>query len=625
MVTASYRTALVSMPWGAVDRPALGISLLKAGLAGRGFPCDILYLNLPFAEQLGLSTYNWVYSGLPHIAFAGDWTFAEALYGPRPADDRAYLDDHLGGVWKVSAEDRTRLIAVRTQADRFLDWCVAAYDWGRYDAVGFTSTFEQNIASLSMAKRLKARWPHLTILFGGANWEGEMGQELHARFPFVDIAVSGEADETLPRLIAALSEGGAGTALAAIPGLVVRAADGTSVATGPGEPVRDMDALATPDYSDYFAALDASGTAAEIAPTLLLETSRGCWWGAKSHCTFCGLNGLGLSYRAKSGPRALAELADLVARWRISVVSVVDNILDMTYFKTFLPGLIEARLGLELFWEIKANLSRAQVEMLADAGVRRVQPGIESLSDRLLAAMHKGTTSLRNLQLLRHCREHGVAVDWNILYGVPGEIADDYAAQRALLPAIGFLQPPGAYGPIRLDRFSPYHGDPAAFGIGAVRPVPSYRALYPFPAEALDRIAYYFDFDVAAAADPGSERHAFLTEVDAWMRAPDPGALVAWDDGVRLQLDDTRRDAPVRTILLTGAERTLYLACDDIRSPAAAAEAVRRRHADRAIDDAAAGALLDRWADAGLMARQGGLYLSLALRPPAGTADALAA
>ena len=42
----------------------------------------------------------------------------------------------------------------------------------------------------------------------------------------------------------------------------------------------------------------------------------------------------------------------------------------MRYFATVLPQLAEARLDVDLFWEIKANLNRDHVRALRDAGVR---------------------------------------------------------------------------------------------------------------------------------------------------------------------------------------------------------------------------------------------------------------
>ena len=46
-----------------------------------------------------------------------------------------------------------------------------------------------------------------------------------------------------------------------------------------------------------------------MSPTLLIETSRGCWWGERNHCTFCGLNGSSMSFDEMAPGRAL-ELFD---------------------------------------------------------------------------------------------------------------------------------------------------------------------------------------------------------------------------------------------------------------------------------------------------------------------------
>src|SRR3954465_271775 len=45
-----------------------------------------------------------------------------------------------------------------------------------------------------------------------------------------------------------------------------------------------------------------------LRPLMLIETARGCWWGAKNHCTFCGLNGETMGFRAKSADRVMTEI-----------------------------------------------------------------------------------------------------------------------------------------------------------------------------------------------------------------------------------------------------------------------------------------------------------------------------
>ena len=67
------------------------------------------------------------------------------------------------------------------------------------------------------------------------------------------------------------------------------------------------------------------------------ESARGCWWGQKHHCVFCGLNGSTMRFRAKSPDRVFAELVHQARRYRSFRFEAVDNILDMGYLTTLLP------------------------------------------------------------------------------------------------------------------------------------------------------------------------------------------------------------------------------------------------------------------------------------------------
>jgi ribosomal peptide maturation radical SAM protein 1 len=611
----AQRVLLVTMPFGALGRPALGLSILKPIVRAAGHACAIRYLNVAFAEFTGLATYERIHDGFPHIVFAGEWVFAESLNGPDPARDRRYLDGVLRGQWRVDEGRIGALLAARRLALPFLEHCLAAIDWDAVDVVGFTSTFEQTVASLALARRLKAHWPRLVTVFGGANFEGEMGVELHRTHSFIDAICSGEAEESFPRLLAAL---GAGGPPGAIPGVLHRLG-GRGAAGPPAPPISDLDAYPAPDFADFAAALERSAVGAGVVPTWLLETSRGCWWGVKSHCTFCGLNGSSMGFRSKSSARVLAEIDRLIAEHDAVLIETVDNILDMAYFRDLLPALAARGAPVELFYEVKANLSRDQVRVLAEAGVRRIQPGLESLSDRLLARMRKGTTALRNVQLLKYCRQYGVSVDWNLLYGFPGETTADYAPLLDWLPAIRFLGPPGACGPLRLDRFSPYFTDPGAHGLKDLRPVPAYACLFPLPEASLARIAYYFDFAYEPSVDPGSAADEARRAADAWRASPDPGALMARPlDSGRLRLHDTRRALGAqRTIELEATEALAYAWCDSIRSAASVANRLAATFPNLDPAPAAVEACLHSFVANRLMLSDGRHFLALALDLPA--------
>lgn len=611
------KVLLLSMPMGALERASLGLSLLKARLNEEGLACDVRYLTFSFAEFTGYNEYQWMCYELPYTAFAGDWSFTHALYGERPDADQKYVDEILRGNWRLSETDIARILQVRSRVPYFLEHCMTTIPWEDYEIVGFTSTFEQNIASLALAKRVKAAYPHIKIVFGGANWEADMGHELHRQFKFVDYVCSGEAEYSFPALVARIFSQKPFNAESAVPGVVYRNPAGESIAAGTAELIRDLDALPVPDFSDYFHDLANCTVSAPISPTLLFETSRGCWWGAKSHCTFCGLNGGTMAFRSKSPRRALDELEELVDRWQLTNVEVVDNILDMKYFNDMLPALARSPRSLEIFYEVKSNLSRAQVKTLADAGVNRIQPGIESLSDHVLKLMRKGTTALRNIQLLKWAREYNIIVEWNILYGFPGETKEDYEQVLRLLPAIRFLRPPCAAGPIRLDRFSPYHTAPGEFGLTGVRPMSTYRHLYPFAEETLNRIAYYFDFNYGAEGDPTGHAAAVVAFANDWKRNPETGwvtSVVRPDD--TLLVTDTRTGATVPFLVLSGMEKATYEFCDELRSVPVIMRHLRSLFSEVEFTEKQVLRFLDSLVENRLMVSDGVNYLSLAIGTP---------
>jgi ribosomal peptide maturation radical SAM protein 1 len=321
-----------------------------------------------------------------------------------------------------------------------------------------------------------------------------------------------------------------------------------------------------------------------------------------------------MAFRTKSASRALDELEYLIDHWQLESVEAVDNILDMRYFDDMLPALAHAKRPMQLFYEVKANLQRRHIEILRDAGVRRIQPGIESMSDHVLKLMRKGTTALRNVQLLKWCREFNIAVDWNILYGFPGETRADYCSMLNLLQAIRFLQPPVACGPIRLDRFSPYFEAPSSFGISNVRPIAPYRHLYPFDSESLRQIAYYFDFDYEVAVDPNGAAADVIAYVAEWQRDPEIGLLysIIQPDGT-LILMDSRTDAALHELTLSGPERVAYEYCDGVQTLTSVVHHLSRKFSDQRFDERLVLDFLEYLVATKLMVTDGVHYLSLAI------------
>jgi ribosomal peptide maturation radical SAM protein 1 len=600
----------VVMPFCGIESPQLSVSLLKGQLRTRGIPSAIAYLNFPFAEAAGRTAYGRMKL---QSCLAGEWMFGRSLFSRRGYDQDGYLR-YLEANHFCTPEVLNVIRRLAGLVEPFLDHCLRVVDWERYSIIGFTSTFEQNVACLALAKRVKERYPNKIIVMGGGNCADVMGVQLHKSFPFLDYVFTSEADFSFPELVSRLGNGDGRRD--DIPGHVRREGR-DSVAIPEGRPLDTLDALAYPDFDDYFAAYRMSSLRYNLTPMMQMETSRGCWWGAKHHCTFCGLNQNGMVFRGKSPQRAMDEVTHLVSRYGMTKVFVVDNIISMDYFATFLPDLKRRHMDLELFYETKANLKKEQVKLFSDAGVRIIQPGIESFSTNVLTLMRKGVSPLQNVQVLKFCRENVIHPMWNVLFGFPGEKAADYEEMCDIAQNLSHLTPPVYCIPVEVQRFSPYFNFAAELGIRNIRAHALYKYVYPFDDSVLNNIAYSFDADF-----DGKEN------IEAWSEGI--RALVAWWTSVhsnaRLEVvsrtpeitivQDTRPNA-VHSYYTFGARESAVIdACDRIQTLPDIIKRVRQAMNGSMPEEAWIRNFVRYLSDRRLVQEHEGRYLSLILPEP---------
>lgn len=485
------------MPFASCRHPSLQAGILKSVAAAHGIPTTTFHLSIDFAMQIGPE----VYDKLSYIRFhlTGEWLFSEAAFGTA-APDRNYefltlLEASPDGTLACVGVTPDVLRTIRQHAvPAFLDSVIDTIDWSRYTVVGFSTTFQQNVPSIALARRLKERYPDIYIVFGGSNCDDPMGMELLRAVPCIDCIVIGEGERTLPELIDAVSRG---EPVERVAGVACRTAGGI-VRAPDREPIQSLDLVPPPDFDEYFERAERLGLfPASERHTIALpfESARGCWWGEKVQCTFCGLNGGHIAFRAKSGDRVRDELTALAARHGTFRFDSVDNILNTEYFETLLAPVTTECADYDFFYEVKSNLSRDQIKALSVAGVRRVQPGIESLSTPILRSMGKGVTGIQNVNFLRWARYYGVDAAWNFLWGFPDEQEAWYAQQAALIPSLLHLQAPQAYGRIWLERFSPLFLGADRYRRRWTRPPPSYPLVYPSDVK-LDDLAYFFDYEL---------------------------------------------------------------------------------------------------------------------------------
>lgn len=643
------------MPFAGFRQPSLALGLLAATLQPLAVPVRTLHASLRFAELIGAQSYdliaNWRAEDL-----LGDWLFCHHLRDPRDADAgteagaaEEYFQTVLAGGARehrvpyfgkppLTAALREELLTVRARTGELLSGLAAEIAAARPAVVGFTSMVHQQTASLALARRLRAALPQTRIILGGPACHGVMGEELLHSYAFVDAVATGEGEAVLPAFV---SQALSGEVAEARPGLLVREG-GARVATaggqgpasggdpgptgavappacagGPAPLPIELDSLPFPDFRDYFDQLQSSPLRGTFTPRLPFESSRGCWWGERCRCTFCGQASDALTYRAKSPGRALAELGHAVDHHSGLPVVITDEIVPEAYFDAVVPHLLRVAPRLQVVYlQIRPDLSRERLAALATAGVRRVEAGVESLGTSVLRLMRKGTTMITNVQFLKWARELGLDVVWNVLWGLPGESAADYQRMADLVPLLTHLQPPNTVGAFRLDRFSPVFEDAPGYGVGNLRPYPAWDLVYGLPSDRLARLATSFAFDYGQPQPVERYTLPLAMRIADWKEQHRSSRLAFADEEERLVIFEGRPgfDAGEVTVL-DGDHRFLYAACAAAR-PAHALAAELSSVTARTVTAEDVEALLDPLVEQGLMVSEARRYLALALPLP---------
>jgi len=613
--------ALVNMPFAPVERPSIQLAILQASLEAAGIVADPYFLNVDFFDLLRQHDAHLGYnSSLPSLI--AEWIFAEAEtsaldvqetsgaadlpWGPSPREQLAAFAEH-------SELEQERLEQVRQRlVPEFLRQATSATDWSRYRVVCFTVTYPQLTASLRLARTIKEVSPEVVTVFGGAPSKifRASARELMRLYSCVDVVVVGEAEPVFAPLVQRLL---AGRSPARLPGVCYRRRD-RILCSRQTSALERLDQAPIPDYRPWAEkrARVHAATRAFMLRDVPIELSRGCPWAQRSPCTFCGFYPHA-RYRRKTDPVALAELERQVGQLGWTSFCAVDALLPRAMIDSLFAK-IAARGGLSWsFVEVRADLGRAQLQRLADAGVELLQPGVEAFDDRLLRRLAKGVNLFDNLLLLKRSLELGLEVSYNLLLGIPDATDEELADQLAVLRRLAHLPPPYPLS-VSFVRGSSYQRAPARFGLDGLRPDPFHRAIFGADAR-LKELAYELD-----GAWPRERQRALYERTlrwlaswrSRWMAGPRP-YLWCERDGEQLVLRDGRNPRlPERVLTLEGAAAAVYSAMLD----EALTEGQLQRQA-RGLSPPMMRAILRDLDQEELLVERADRYLGLALpRPP---------
>jgi len=494
---------IVIPPFAGLDRPSLAAHTLQACAAKAGFKVRILYANLLLAREIGDSFYTAVcYASTSSLL--GERFFARSAYGvPQLGHDDPIIEAAITG---VSGKVNVTPEEIRALESRMTVWiddlAAAIVDLG-FPIVGFSTTFEQTAASVAFLNRVKTLSPETITLLGGANCEGEMAEGILTLPVQVDYVFSGESENTFPEFLRAIASGSRPA------GRIVE-----------GTPCRDLDGVPPVDFDEFFQQREVfvpdSPYANSDVMWLPYEGSRGCWWGEKTP-----LHVLRHQRHRNGLPRALSRSPAFGSPQSARSLRYQADLHDGQHHAAqILPDVYSAPgrrgSGPVRFLRTEGHLTLEQVAALERSGVKLIQPGIEALSSSLLKLMDKGVSARQNLALLRYSRAARLEMNWNLLYGFPGDRSEDYSQTLHLLQNIRHLQPPTGFFALSIDRFSPYFFAKERYGIRSIKPMPSYLSVLPEGAD-VPKIAYHFtgDYDTVRRSNPSVIKDV-QKEIDDW-------------------------------------------------------------------------------------------------------------
>jgi anaerobic magnesium-protoporphyrin IX monomethyl ester cyclase len=382
--------------------PTLAIGLLVAALRGRGHRVDVL---CPLAHDVLATERERRETRIDHIRrriHLSDW---EPFLGLRDILRRL---------------ETTRVERPHPVVLREIRKAMATAP----DAI-LISAYLQHFNSVSaIAGLAKARGKK--VVLGGPMFNLPEVAEEWRNISGVSAVVGAEVDRDLPDLIDALCRK---TDPLVFPGVVLP--DGRQSA--PARPLRNLDQTPVPDFTDF----PWDRYPQRIVPIM---TGRGCQW---DKCLFCSdvISVSGRTFRTRSVENVLLEMQEQVRRHETTSFLFLDLKLNSwpDMIRGIAKGIGRYVQGAEWIGTVHVDeradngLSRTDLEAAAAGGMRRISFGLESGSQRLLDAMHKGASVARNSAFIRDAHAAGLSIRCTMFKGFPGETAADMEATAEFL------------------------------------------------------------------------------------------------------------------------------------------------------------------------------------------------
>jgi radical SAM superfamily enzyme YgiQ (UPF0313 family) len=315
--------------------------------------------------------------------------------------------------WSVVAADEWNKPEVieyfRPEINEVINGLVKA----RPKIIGISLSGTNRTVTKEVVKGVRALYPEVIILVGG--YDCVYHHVAPRVFQDYDYMVIGEAELTLRPLVKALA---AGEKPKDLPGIISRH-DSPNRIWVSGPLLQDLDSIDFPRYDWIDISLYRSYGGAQSAPII---SSRGCHW---SRCRFCCEC---FHWRGRFPKKVVDEVEWLTKQGcRVFHFNESDMNGDPDALLAICDDILRRRLKIGFGGELRIHKRSTQefFKRLRAAGCGSLVFGVDGWTDRLLRFQRKGYTMSMVEENLRNCHEAGIAINVNMVIGVPGETEED--------------------------------------------------------------------------------------------------------------------------------------------------------------------------------------------------------
>ena len=305
--------------------------------------------------------------------------------------------------------------------------------------------------AIEVAAFVKSHAPGVCVVFGG--WHPTLCPESTLREPYVDVVVRGQGEITIVELVTALARR---QPLDLIAGISWKKQG--RLFHNFERPVQPVEHFPPPafDMIDFDAYERVSGKR-----ELAYATSIGCPY-ACNYCTDMVV--YKRRFNAYSAEHVVAEIVELVVRYRITNVALLDSNfpVDLKRAIAIARGIRDS--GVKFNWTFQAStdficrMSQEEVQLLADSGVNYMGFGTESTSQSVLKMMNKRHQRVDEMyETARKANLAGIRINFNLILGYPGETEADRLITFRTMSDIGRQFRNVRFSP---NIFTPYPGIP---------------------------------------------------------------------------------------------------------------------------------------------------------------------